>query len=186
MSTTNTNKEERCPRCLSASRKFSYDMSCSDCPSISQEVQNINYLKAENTCCAKCGQYGMHNVEHQCGWQEECECFCSGDFGSAHCECKCHPVAPHPSGREGIIIEYAERIVIDYANYSGREDAHRAEFRQATIINLTNFLHSQLQEIQQIILKNVISIQDYGQYIKVDAFHEIFKTDDIINKMKKQ
>ena len=38
------------------------------------------------------------------------------------------------------IIETAERIVIDYANLSGRENANRAEFRERVIKHLTNFL----------------------------------------------
>jgi len=33
-------------------------------------------------------------------------------------------------GVEGILLETVERIVIDYANLSGRESANRAEFRE--------------------------------------------------------
>lgn len=40
---------------------------------------------------------------------------------------------------ENKIIELAERIVIDYANLSGRENANRAEFRERTIKNITDF-----------------------------------------------
>ena len=38
------------------------------------------------------------------------------------------------------IIETAERIVIDYANLSGREDTNRAEFRKRVIEHLADFL----------------------------------------------
>ena len=37
------------------------------------------------------------------------------------------------------LVETAERIVIDYANISGRESANRAEFRQEVIKHLTTF-----------------------------------------------
>jgi hypothetical protein len=37
------------------------------------------------------------------------------------------------------IIECAERIVIDYANLSGRETANRAEFRKRVIEHLRKF-----------------------------------------------
>lgn len=38
--------------------------------------------------------------------------------------------------KESKIIEIAERIVIDYANLSGRETANRAEFRKRVITHL--------------------------------------------------
>ena len=38
------------------------------------------------------------------------------------------------------IIEIAERIVIDYANLSGRESANRAEFRKRVIDHLADFV----------------------------------------------
>lgn len=45
-----------------------------------------------------------------------------------------------------IIIATAERIVIDYANLSGRESAHRAEFRNRVVEHLCTSLISLLEK----------------------------------------
>ena len=55
-----------------------------------------------------------------------------------------------PHNPEGSVIETAERIVIDYANFSGRESAHRAEFREAVIKNLRSLLLSQQEQLAQV------------------------------------
>ncbi len=57
-----------------------------------------------------------------------------------------------PTEKESYLIEIAERIVIDYANFSGREDAHRAEFRQEVIKHLTNLL----QETKEATRKEIV------------------------------
>lgn len=50
--------------------------------------------------------------------------------------------------------ETTERIVIDYANLSGRESANRAEFRKLTREHLqvfaTNFLQRKSEEIDEL------------------------------------
>ena len=45
------------------------------------------------------------------------------------------------SSEEDRISETAERIVIDYANLSGRDIEHRAEFRERVIKHLKNLLN---------------------------------------------
>lgn len=42
--------------------------------------------------------------------------------------------------KENHLIETAELIVIDYANFSGRESAHRAEFREKVIKHISSLL----------------------------------------------
>ena len=47
------------------------------------------------------------------------------------------------------IAETAERIVIDYANLSGRESANRAEFRQRVIKHLEALHRKEMEEVRQ-------------------------------------
>lgn len=57
-----------------------------------------------------------------------------------------------------IIIATAERIVIDYANLSGRESAHRAEFRNRVVEHLRTSLISLLEKYGEEIIKTPIDI----------------------------
>ena len=50
---------------------------------------------------------------------------------------------------EKTTIEIAERIVIDYANFSGRESANRAEFREKTIQNLRTSQQKLLEAVRE-------------------------------------
>lgn len=101
-----------------------------------------------------------------------CECFCYSTpkerckekIGccSKNCDCpdkectelhtnfcsRCSKVAPKQEECYGMVIETAERIVIDYANFSGREDAHRAEFRAETIKHLQNLVLSSEERVR--------------------------------------
>ncbi len=47
---------------------------------------------------------------------------------------------------EDIVTETAERIVIDYANFSGREDTNRAAFRAETLKKVRHALQSYATE----------------------------------------
>lgn len=51
--------------------------------------------------------------------------------------------------KEEKIIEYAERISIDYANLSGRESAHRAEFRDRVIEHLSSYTADLLAVVER-------------------------------------
>lgn len=56
---------------------------------------------------------------------------------------------PTPSLRKRIeakFVEVTERIVIDYANLSGRESANRGEFRKETLEHLRPFFFSTLAD----------------------------------------
>lgn len=44
------------------------------------------------------------------------------------------------------LVETAEKIVIDYANLSGRETAHRAEFRELVLQHLFSLLKEKDRE----------------------------------------
>ena len=50
---------------------------------------------------------------------------------------------------EGILIETAERIVIDYANFSGRESDNRGYFREKVINHLESLLQKQQEEFDK-------------------------------------
>lgn len=50
---------------------------------------------------------------------------------------------------EGAIVGITERIVIEYANFSGRETAHRAEFRKRVEEILTPFIENLLEQERQ-------------------------------------
>ncbi len=56
---------------------------------------------------------------------------------------------------QGTSVEFAERITIDYANLSGREDVNRAEFRKRTLENLNRFQSSIEQETREKIAREV-------------------------------
>ncbi len=60
------------------------------------------------------------------------------------------PKTPYDNVIESCVIELAEMIVIDYANFSGREEANRAAFRDHTINNL----RSKITELVSSILDN--------------------------------
>lgn len=53
----------------------------------------------------------------------------------------------HEEQLRGNITETAERIVIDYANCSGREDLNRSQFRGMVIGHLVDFYQSELESI---------------------------------------
>lgn len=86
---------------------------------------------------------------------------------------------PNEELREDKIIETAERIVIDYANFSGRESAHRAEFREKTINNLRSLLTSQQQALKEKILSVIGStVEAYhheNEKIERTIAHEIYE-----------
>ena len=58
------------------------------------------------------------------------------------------PCWKHPE-IDGIIYEIAERIVIDYANLSGRDIEHRAEFRGRILKYLEKVKSETLQDIKR-------------------------------------
>lgn len=81
------------------------------------------------------------------------------------CDCKltagclkCNPMTqksqqqktPYDNIIESCVTELAEMIIIDYANFSGREEANRAVFRDHTINNL----RSKITELVSSILDN--------------------------------
>ena len=57
---------------------------------------------------------------------------------------------------EKILIETTEKIVIDYANLSGRESANRAVFRNATHRNLEIFIATARKEERERTLEEAI------------------------------
>ena len=65
-----------------------------------------------------------------------------------------------------ILAEITERIVIDYANLSGRESEHRAEFREKVLEYLSNFyiqaIQTQLTSLKEKI-EEELSIQKQVQ-----------------------
>ena len=70
--------------------------------------------------------------------------------------------------------ETVERIVIDYANLSGRESANRAEFRKRTQEHISSLLKAQKEKIGQIMADTLSvdtkkSFQEVGEmYKKLD------------------
>lgn len=62
------------------------------------------------------------------------------------------------SNWEGLVVETAERLVINYANLSGREDANRAEFRKRAIELLRPAFLSVAQETRGDTLKEAIKV----------------------------
>ncbi len=67
--------------------------------------------------------------------KEKC-CGCPEEQDICRGECMCHHSQSESIEWGGLVTETAERLVIEYANLSGRETANRAEFRKraATII----------------------------------------------------
>ena len=86
------------------------------------------------------GEEGTHSVcnKHNIGGKSVC-CECAG-------KTDCSNMTP----LQKEIVETAERIVIDYANLSGRESEHRAEFREKVISHLCQsfirFAHSVIEQ----------------------------------------
>ncbi len=66
---------------------------------------------------------------------------CSGEGDDGKCDCECHKKI------DNIIIETAEKIVIEYANLSGRETANRAEFRNNVIKILKQTFRKELHDV---------------------------------------
>lgn len=60
--------------------------------------------------------------------------------------------------REGKIVETAERIVIDYANCSGREDTNRAAFRGMVTGHLNLLVDSFLSSLEEEVKKEKINL----------------------------
>lgn len=56
---------------------------------------------------------------------------------------------------EGAVVGITERIVIEYANFSGRETAHRSEFRKRVEEILTPFIENLLEQERQRICEAV-------------------------------
>jgi len=61
---------------------------------------------------------------------------------------------------EGVKEEIIERIVIDYANLSGRESAHRAEFREKVAKHLDNLLQAEKENILKMVDCEIDCIKD--------------------------
>ena len=53
-------------------------------------------------------------------------------------------------------IEIAERIVIDYANFSGRESENRGKFREKVLEHLLFHRNTILEEIQNLIIEEIL------------------------------
>lgn len=64
--------------------------------------------------------------------------------------------------RESKIVETAERIVIDYANCSGREDTNRAAFRGMVTGHLNLLVDSFLSSLEEEVKKLPQEIQKFS------------------------
>ena len=53
-------------------------------------------------------------------------------------------------------IEIAERIVIDYANFSGRESENRGKFREEVLKHLLSYRNTILEEVQNLIVEEIL------------------------------
>lgn len=80
--------------------------------------------------------------------------------------------------QEEILTEYAERIVIEYANLSGREIVNRAEFREKIRQILRSALERQhradMDEVKKVIEE---AITTYGCSEKLCSYCKMVKQD---------
>lgn len=91
--------------------------------------------------------------------EKKCENGCDESHVCSKCVCKrCKTMnletmeCDCPSSTlDGIVIETAERIVIDYANCSGRETENRSAFRGMVIGHLNSLLSKRDAEIREML-----------------------------------
>ncbi len=91
---------------------------------------------------------------------------------------------PLPQNKDSLIAEFAEWIVIDYANLSGREDTNRAEFRKRTIEHLQKFLN--LHEDRVVKEVEALETQKFldkkckvADFVKIDSVLAIIKSNPL-------
>lgn len=85
---------------------------------------------------------------------------------------------------KGLIIQTTEKIVIDYANFSGREDAHRSEFRQKTEKNIVELYTSLLKEEIKKIEKIDVSGGGNGRRLKEQILAQLQETIKSLEKKR--
>lgn len=108
-------KKEKLTHCTGCTEPDHFDLP----EGRTHQLNTIEHPDKTNTLdkCEECKEWFVHN-----------EC-----VKERMCSCECHKVKPEGVG------EWVERIVIEYANLSGRESANRAEFRALVYKHLEDF-----------------------------------------------
>jgi hypothetical protein len=139
---TNEGQTNYCEACKANARRLKvFGSSAEHTCGIKSEQECKHLLDKNNKFCVKCGMKVCFKEFHEV--KQECNCKTTDkNIHSPYC-----PVAeanpegslsdlPNVEPEVPEIIEIVERIVIDYANLSGRESANRAEFRELVFKNV--------------------------------------------------